>query len=184
MATPVWKLQRMLRDAQARETYLSTERPSKTTYDAQPRKKAVYTPLLLKVGAEYPKLLLSISEAALTFFGGATALGLSETPTDLADAVRAPRNFRPSKLMAMVGDGTPAPKKAYGGTGPRYIDYSGNTAGNAQAHFTAPISCGDQTPTYDQLRTKANAIRNAKLAALGSYGRLDLILEVANVSLV
>jgi hypothetical protein len=185
MPKPVWQIQRELEYAQARQAYYAnTNRPIKPTRDAQPREPVVYSPLLYKVGSTYPTLVLNASKASVTWFGGVTALGLINTPVALAEAGRPPRNFKPSMISAMVGDATPTVKRAYGGTGRRYIDYSGNTTGEAQAHYNAPVSVGNQTPTIDELETRVAAIKNAKGAQLGDYGRLYLNLEEYTKSLV
>jgi hypothetical protein len=185
MPKPVWQIQRELDAAKAREAfYANPNRSIKQNRDAQPREQVVYAPLLYKVGATYPALVLNASKASITFFGGAAALGLVNTPVALAEAGRPPRNFKPSMIKAMVGDATPTVKRAYNNTGRRYIDYSGNTAGEAQAHYNAPISVGNQTPTIDELETRVAAIRNARQAQLGDYGRLYLKLEDYTKSLV
>jgi hypothetical protein len=185
MPKPVWQIQRELQAAQAREAFYSNpNRPTKATRDAQPREPVVYLPLSYKIGAVYPALILNASTAAIGFFGGTAALGLTNTPQTLAEAGRPPRNFTPSLIKAVVGDTTPVVKRAYGGTGRRYIDYTANAAGNAQSSYTAPISVGNQTPTIDELETKAAAIKAAKAGILGTYGRLYLELEKSTKSLV
>jgi hypothetical protein len=185
MPKPVWQIQRELDAAKAREAYYSNpNRPVKPNRDAQPREPVVYSPLLYKVGSTYPALVLNASKASIAWFGGVAALGLINTPLALAEAGRPPRNFKPSIISAMVGDATPTVKRAYNNTGRRYIDYSGNTAGEAQSHYNAPISAGDQTPIIDDLETKVAAIRSAKQAQLGDYGRLYLKLEQYTKSLV
>lgn len=185
MPKPVWQIQRELEYARAREAYYSNpNRPIKSTRDAQPRQPLVYTPFSYKVGSVYPEMLLQVSKASVTFFGGAAALGLSNLPADLAEAGAKPRGFKPSMLKAMVGDQTPTVKRAYNNTGRRYVDYSGNTTGDAQANYNAPISCGNQTPTNTELETKLAAIKGAKQAQLGDYGRLYLQIESFNRSLV
>jgi hypothetical protein len=179
MAKPIWMIQRELEAAQARAAYYSGARPVKETRDAQPRKKVVYKPLFYKVGTAYPPLLLDASVAAVAKFGAAN-LGLDETAAAIADAGRSPRNFKPSAMKLVVGDATPTIKRAFNGTGRRYIKYSGNTAGSAQSSFSAPISCGDATPTLAQLETKAAAIKTAQAAGIGVYGRLWLEIERYN----
>jgi hypothetical protein len=185
MAKPVWQIQRELDYARAREAYYSNpNRPVKQTVDPRPRIQVVYAPLFFKVGAVYPELLLSASSAGVARMGGAAALGLVTTAIAIAEAGRPPRNFKPTILHAMVGDATPNMKRAYNGTGRRYVDYSGNTTGNAQAHFSAPVSCGNSTPTIDELETRVASIRGAIVASLGAYGRLWVDFEKSNKVLV
>lgn len=177
MPKPVWMIQRELEYAQARETYYRrTDRPIKATRDAQPRQAVAYRPLFYKVGAAFPLLKLQASEKALAWFGAAN-LGLSQTAENLAESQNRPYGFGPSLCRAMVGDATPTIKKAYNNTGRRYIKYSGNTTGEAQAHYQAPISAGGTTPSIAELENKIQAIISVKKTAVGDYGRLYFDIE-------
>lgn len=178
MVTPIWKLQRELAYAQARESYYSdTTRPIKTTVDATPRIPVVYTSLFLKQGAAHLAFKLFASEKAVTEFGGATALGLSVASADLAVAENPSRGFESSKINLMFGDGTPTAVRAFNGTGRRYVKYSRTTAGTSQAHFTAPISSGTATPDVTAVETKIGTVTDAKKAAIGAYGRIWFEIE-------
>jgi len=184
MAKPVWQLQRELDAAKAREAYYSNpNRPVKATRDAQPRDAYAYRALFLRIGTAVPLILVQPTRAAVARFTEGN-LGLTKTPDDLSSAIAPPRHFKPSKIRAMVGDNTPTVKKAFGGTGRRYVKYSGNTAGEAQAHYEAPISAGNATPTLAEVKNKAEAIKTSLGATLGQYGRLTLSLEHFNQQLV
>lgn len=183
MATPIYLLERELEYARAREAYYkSTSRPIKTTVDKQPRTLAAYRPLFLKVGTAVPLLTVQASAAAITFFG-LTNLGISTAATDVDGAIGKPRGFQPSFANAMVGDATPVVKRAYGGTGRRYVKYSGTTDGVAQAHYRSPICDPTATPTIAGLDTKLGAIKTAKGASIGDYGRIWLEIERYNRSI-
>ena len=182
MVTPIWKIQRELKYAQAREAYYAdTTRPIKSTVDAQPRTLAVYRSSVQRIGGAAVDYRVNISQKASTFFGGLTALGLID-PATAPEALPKPSNFKPATVKAMVGDATPTPKEAYNGTGRRYIKYSANTAGEAQSHYQSPISGTGATPTWDDVVTKFNAISTAKGGGLGVYGRLYLEPETFSLS--
>lgn len=174
--TPLYMIQRQLEYAQKRQTYYaSTTRPVKGTRDASPRQLVSYIPLFLKVGTTYPKIKLNASEGAVTEFG-LTALGLSTAAADLADSQNAPRGFKPSRVHLTKGDATPTVQTA-AGSGRRYIKYSASTSGTTQAHYSAPVSANNATPTVDEIETKVAAIGTAKAGVIGDYGRLWLELE-------
>lgn len=178
MVTPIWKLQRELAYAQAREAYFNdTTRPIKTTVDATPRDPAVYYSLFLRQGAANLAFKLFVSRNAMTELGGAAALGLSIADADITSAENPSRGFEPSKINLMYGDGTPTAVRAFNGTGRRYVKYSRTTTGTSQAHFTAPISSGDATPTVASVETKIDTLTGAKKAAIGPYGRIWFELE-------
>lgn len=178
MVTPIWKLQRELAYAQAREAYYNnTARPLKTTVDAAPRTPVVYYPLFIKNGAAAPAFKLFASRKAITQFGEAAALGLIVTDSVIADAENPSRSFAPSMIRMMLGDGTPTAVRAFNGTGRRYVKYARPSTGDAQAHFNAPISAGDATPTLPAVEAKLAAIAAAKKASIGDYGRIWMDLE-------
>lgn len=184
MVTPIWKIQRELQYAQAREAfYGDTTRPLKTTVDAAPRIPVVYYPLFIKVGAAAPPFKLFSSSKAITKFGGATALGLVDADATIAVAENPGRGFEPCKIHMLVGDGTPAAVRAFNGTGRRYVKYSAPAAGDAQSSFTAPISSGDSTPTITAVETRIAAVSGANKAEIGAYGRIWFELEVYRKSL-
>ena len=178
MVTPIWKIQRELAYAQAREAYYNnTNRPVKTTVDATPRIPVVYYSLFLKQGAANLAFKLFASQKAVTEFGTPTALGLSVDATDLATAENPTRGFKPSMIHMMRGDGTPTAVRAFNGTGRRYVRYSASTTGTAQAHFSAPIGGGDATPTVAAVETKVGTVTEAKKNAIGAYGRIWFEIE-------
>lgn len=179
MTTPIWKLQRELEYARAREAfYNDTTRPIKTTVDAQPRIPVVYYPLFIKVGTSAPPFKLFASQKAVTKFGGAGALGLIDEPTTVAVAENPGRSFEPCKIHMMVGDATPTAVRAFNGSGRRYVRYAGTTTGDAQSHFTAPLGSGDSTPTIATVETKLGTVTAAKKGEIGTYGRIWFELEV------
>lgn len=183
---PIWQIEDQLENAKKREAYLKAKatRPIKQTRDAQPRVALVYTTFSYKVGSVFPEIIIQASQKSVNFFGGAATLGLLNTPADLAEASAKPKGFKPTIIKAMVGDPTPTVSRAYGGTGRRVVKYSAATTGDAQAHYQAPLSCGNQTPTNTELETKVAAIKAAKQAQLGEYGRLYLQIESFTRSLV
>lgn len=182
MVTPLWKIQRELQYAQAREAYYSdTTRPYKTTVDPVPRGLAVYRSVFQRVGGAAVDYRVNYSQKAFDFLGGLAPLGLIDVATS-PEALPKPSNFKPSMVSAMVGDATPTPVRAYGGTGRRYIKYSAGTAGAAQANYQSPISGTGAAPTWDDVVTKFNAIVAAKRPGLGAYGRIYLEPEQFSIS--
>jgi hypothetical protein len=165
---PIWQIEDQLENAKKREAYLKAKatRPIKQNRDAQPRVALVYTTFSYKVGSVFPEILLQASQKSVNFFGGAAALGLQNTPADLAEASAKPKGFKPTIIKAMVGDPTPTVSR------------------DAQSHYQAPLSCGNQTPTNTELDAKVAAIKTAKQAQLGEYGRLYLQIESFSRSLV
>ena len=183
MVRKVWQIQRELQYAQAREAYYAdTTRPVKPDVDPVPREAVGYKSILRRVGGAAPTYIIQASSNAVAFFGNRAALGLDD-PATVNDATSAPRSFRPCIIKGMTGDATPVPVEAYNGTGRRYIKYSSATEGAAQAHFQAPISGTGAAPTWDDILANFRAIRTAKNADLGAYGRLYVYPEHVGVSI-
>lgn len=182
MVTPIWQLQRELQYAQAREAYLNDlTRPIKTTVDAQPRSTQVYRSINQKVGAAAVAYRVNVSDAAVAFFGDIAALGLVTLATE-PTALPKPSGFKPCLVKAMTSDSTPEPRRAYNGTGRRYIKYSRPTDGAAQSHYQSPISGVGAVPTFAEVQTKFAALATAKAAELGAYGRIYLEMESFSLS--
>lgn len=184
MVTPVWRIQRELEYAQARETYYRNRQPSATaTVISRKATKVGYRPLLLKVGSTVPVIAVRASDKAVTYFGR-DALNLVDLNASGApDSIPDPKGFSPSLVKAMKGATTPGARRAFNSTGRRYVKYSDNTEGETQAHYQAPIS-GGMTPTVTTLQTAFDTIVAAKSAdlKLQDYGRIELQLERFNQS--
>lgn len=181
MATPVYQLQRELAYAQARAAYYAAFTPSDALGPERVMESYVYFSLLLKDGAAQASFKLQASKASVDFFGAAS-LGLSVTTEDMTAAKPKPRGFKPSMIKAMVGSGTRTKVKAFGGTGRPYINYSKNTEGDAQAHYSAPVCKKAATPTYADLQAALAAIKAAKATELTGYSHIYLINERLSVA--
>jgi hypothetical protein len=177
MPTPVWQIERELEYAKARETYYRTRQPTTTTTVRQRKMQTLgYYPLLLKIGTTVPVIGVRVTEKSLAFFTQANLKLVNVTGTGAVAAIPEPKGFMPSMVHAMEGAATPAAKRAYNGTGRRYIKYSAATEGDAQAFYGAPIS-GGATPSVAEVQTAFDAIVTAKKATVGDYGRIWLTLE-------
>jgi anti-sigma factor RsiW len=163
---PVWLQKREYDIAKARETYYETRVPTQsTTVRPRPLDKAVYRSYLITNAGTSANFKVPVSSAAVTFFGGLTPLGLVAI-TGFADPVsESPRNFAPAKVHAMKADATPTARITPWGS--RVIKYSATTEGTAQAHYSAPISSGDASATYDEIDSKATALFTAIKSSLG-----------------
>jgi len=172
-------LERELAFARKRETFLKrTDRPVKQTVDPRPKVLIGYRSSLIKIGATNALLKIQVSQPSLVFLGNATALGLiANTGAALDAAVPAPRGFKAALIKATVGDVTPNVRTAEG-SGRRYINYAANTQGNAQAHYSAPISKIGTTVTSDEQQNAATARATAISGSLGGeYGRVSFVPE-------
>lgn len=164
-------LERNLEYARKREAYLksTTARPIKNTVDKRPKKLVAYRSALLVTGAASNLYKVQASEAGLLFFGGAAALGVSET---LTGASPAPRNFSPAKMNATVGDPTPVVKIAAGSTR-RYVKYTANSTGEAQSSYSAPVSKVEGLVTTTEQSAFSVLLGTANKPKIGAqYGRI------------
>jgi hypothetical protein len=165
--------------ALARENYYRT-RPASTLTTVRRREtiSAVYASILIKTAAASQLFNVQASQAAITKFGGLSVLGL-RAPASVTDPVASkPRSLRPAQVQAMEATTTPTASVSPWGT--RVIKYSVPTAGNAQAHFVAPISVTSGIATYDLVDQRASTIFNSIVGRLGDrqYARFYLKPEV------
>ena len=166
-------LERNLEYARKREAYLrsTTARPVKATVDKRPKKLVAYRSSLLLTGGASNLYKVQASESSLTFFGGTALTGLGISTT-LTGASPAPRNFKPAKINAVVGDPTPVVKIAAGSTR-RYVKYSANSAGEAQSSYSSPISKAEGLATPTEQSTLAAVLGAAIKPKIGAqYGRI------------
>lgn len=166
----VAQLQQQLEYAQKRAAFVPKKRAAGSSTRRRPQSKVQYSSYVL--GEDFG---VNASAASITFFGGASALGLEEAVT----APNAPRGFEPAKVHAMVGDSSPTIVQAKA-SDRRYIKYSrGGPNSGVQATFSAPIS--DQTtPTAVGVRTRYRNIFAAQKTDLGGpYGRMWMTWEQA-----
>lgn len=177
--TSIAVLERELEYARKREAYLKrTDRPVKPTVDPRPKVLVGYRSSLITLTATSALLKFQASQPSIAFFGGVTPLGLfANTGAALDDATPPPRGFKPATIKATVGDATPTVRTA-AGSGRRYINYAANAAGNAQAHYSAPISKADTSVTSDEQQDAATLRATAIAGALGGeYGRVSFVPE-------
>jgi hypothetical protein len=123
------------------------------------------------VGGNSALIKVKVENSAITKFTE-TALGLvlSTDAAFAADAIPAPRKFKPAKVHAFFSGANPTVKTAKT-SGRQYIDYSGSTAGSSQATYSAPISLAATTVTEGEQRTSAEAIKTTLGTSVGLYGR-------------
>lgn len=175
---PVWLQKREYDVAKAREQYYENRTPSQsTTVRKRPTTQVVYGSYLIKSGGTSALFNLSASKSSIEFFNGVTALGL-KLPATVTDPVgNAPRNFIPAKVHAMKGDATPTARITPWGS--RVIKYSTSTTGDTQAFYSAPISGGNTSSTYDVVDGKATTLYNGIKSSLGDldYARFYLTPE-------
>jgi len=174
--TSVAILERELEYARKREAYLksTTARPVKSTVDSRPKQLVAYRSSGLLTGAVSNLYKVQATSSSILFFNGLAALGLSGT---LTDAQPAPRGFKPAKISAVVGDATPTVKVAAGSTR-RYIKYSANSSGEAQSHYSAPVSKVEALVTTDEQKDFATLLAAAIEGKLGGqYGRVSFTPE-------
>lgn len=164
--------------AAARELYYKNKPASVlTTVKKREIDSFVYGSYSIKTAAASTLYKVPGSKAAITFFGGASALGL-RLPSAVTDPVSGkPRNFKPAQVNAMIGTSTPTAKVSPWGT--RVIKYSTATNGTSQAFYSAPISASSPLVTYDNVDARASTIYNAIKASLGDldYARFYLTAE-------
>jgi hypothetical protein len=188
--TSVAVLERELEYARKREAWLKrSDRPVKQTVDRRPKVLVGYKSSLITIGAASITYKVQVVQTSLTFIAGSAtgfaALGLiGPSDTDFALAQPKPKALKPAMVRVSVGDATPSVRTA-AGSGRRYINYAANAAGDAQAHYSAPVSNTGALVTPAEQKTAAttriNAIRN-NLG--GSYGRATFIPETYPQSLV
>jgi hypothetical protein len=175
-------LERKAALAKARELYYKN-RPASTVTTVKKRELDAYvyaSYMLADATGESERMLVQASTAAVTKFGGATALLLVDPSTLTTTISRKPKGFTPAQVHAMEATGTPSAKVSPWGT--RVIKYSAATTGTSQAHFSAPIS-GDTTGTFKEIATRANTIYTAIKGSLGDaqYHRFWLSPEMLNI---
>jgi hypothetical protein len=126
------------------------------------------------------QMRVNASAAAVTLFGGATALGLVDPATVSLSIGKKPKEFTPGQVHAMKGAATPVASLSPWNT--RVIKYSTATTGTTQAHYVAPVS-GDVTSTYKEVAQRAGAIHTAIKGSLGSedYYRFWFSPELINI---
>ena len=175
-------LERELEYARKRDAYLrsTTARPVKLTVDSRPKQLVAYRSSSLLTGTTSNLYKVQATVSSLAFFNGIAALGLGAI---LTDASPSPRGFQPAKISAVVGDATPSVKTAKGSTR-RYIKYSANSVGDAQSHYSAPISKVETNVTADEQKDFATLLAAAVDGKLGGqYGRVSFIPEKFTSSL-
>lgn len=183
---PSYILQRRADRAKAREQYLNTKNQGaatfKATVDDRPMMNVGYRSLNTKVGAtpDHAKLAIIASQKAINFFeglaptaqpgAGNTNLGLEYV--DLSEHFKTTK-FSASKIHAVQGGTKQAVSTPWGS---RYTKTYGNTEGNAQAFYTAPIS--EKTGAFTAQTLRDNAELISQIAgiqqALGDNGRMTL----------
>lgn len=168
---------RQYENALKREAYINkVDRPVKETVDKKPKRAVVYRSYMLKKGSPAVSEIFGIqaSERALTFFGGAGALGLQLAEVYTDPLISAPRFFIPAKVNAGVGIGTPTAKRSPWGT---------RVVKSKSASYSAPISGTDSDVIYDEIDARAKNIRTAINNNLGdlSYATFYLSPEIVNV---
>ena len=175
-------LERELDYARKRDAYLrsTTARPVKATVDKRPKQLVSYRSSSLLTGTTSNLYKLQATVSSLAFFKGIAALGLGDV---LTDASPIPRGFRPARISAVVGDPTPTVQTAKGSTR-RYIKYSANSTGEAQSHYSAPISKTGNSVTADAQKDFATLLSVAVKDKLGGqYGRASFTPEKFTSSL-
>lgn len=168
--------------ATARENYYKNKAAnSTTTVVKRPVDTYVYNSYMLTdTTGNSVQMQVQASGAAVTLFGGATALGLIDPATVSISIGKKAKEFQPAKVHAMKGAATPTASTTAWGT--RVIKYSTVTSGTAQSHYSAPVS-GDVTSTYKEVAQRAGAIHTAIKANLGdeNYYRFWMSPEIFNV---
>lgn len=172
------QIQRQATLVLARENYYRTRAASTlTTVRKREIDTFVYGSYSIKTATASSKYKLAGSKAAVTFFGGASALGLTLASASPDPISAKPRNFKPAQVHAMIGTSTPTARVSAWGT--RVIKYSTATTGTSQAHYSAPISGTTPIVTYDNVDARANTIFTAIRGTLGDldYARFSLSAE-------
>ena len=191
--TPSWMLERRAAQAKAREQYLTDKHKNtetfKATVDKRPKFRVGYRSLYKTIAtaaggtatADHAVVAILASEASTRWFEGVAAgaaladgnnkLGLDYTAVN--DYVEVTK-FNPSKIHAVIG-GTPTAVRTKYNT--RYVKYTANAQGEAQASYTAPISIRTGTLTPQAVITAAQAVATSKKNVMGEYGRIWYTLE-------
>lgn len=157
----VAELTRLLNEAKARETALEARQalpPKVGTGQRRPTDSVKYSTIF---SAE--DLIINAPSNGIAFFGGLAALGLAAPDA----SPRAPRGFRPAKVMATRGKATPSTETS-ALSGRRYLKYSIEATGDTQSSFSAPVSA----ETVAALKTKVETLINSKKDDVGEYGRI------------
>lgn len=188
--TSIAVLERELEFARRREAYLKrTDRPVKNTVDNRAKILVGYKSSLITIGSASVTYKVQVVQSSFNFLAGSptghAALGLiAKGATDFALAQPKPRGLKPARLQVTVGDATPTVRTAKG-SGRRYINYAANAAGEAQAHYSSPISKTDALVTPAEQKAAATARIDAIKNNLGGpYGRAIFIPETFPQSLV
>jgi hypothetical protein len=175
-------LERKAALAKAREAYYKNRTASTTTtVRVRPIDTYIYNSyMLLDATGKSIQMRVNASAAAVTLFGGAAALGLTEVSTVAKAIGKKPKEFTPAQVHAMKGNTAPTASTSPWGT--RVIKYSTATSGTAQAHYVAPLST-DTTNTYAEAATKAGVVYAATKSSLGTedYHRFWFSPEQMNV---
>lgn len=153
-------LERQLTYAKQRQQRLTARQqqaPKVGTRGRQPRESVKYSSIF-----EAGDYVISAPRVGIAFFGGLAALGLAEPD----DSSRAPRGFKPAKILAVRSKSDPARKVAFSGR--PYLKYTPDDTKAGQISYSAPISA-DGAAT---LKTRIQAIMRAKTDDVGEYGRI------------
>jgi transposase-like protein len=177
-------LQKQLAFAQARKTYLATDRPRKATNDNRAKDVYGYLSTNLATATLSPIIKVQAPRKAVVFFGGATALKLVP-PTDEAfeDSIPLPRGFKPAQVHAFVGDSTPTIVTAKGSLR-KYIKYARSTSSENQSSYTSAVNGTTPVSTSAEQVDTVKAIATAIKTTVTEYGRVWYTPEVFTQSFV
>lgn len=183
-------LERELEYARKRDAYLKrTDRPVKQTVDNRPQILVGYKSSLITIGAASVTYKVPVVQSSFNFLaGGASGHGvlglIAQSATDFGLAQPKPRGLKPARLSVTVGDATPTVRVAKG-SGRRYINYAASAAGEAQAHYSSPVSKTDALVTPAEQKAMATTRITALNSQLGgTYGRAIFTPEQFPQSLV
>ncbi|MBD2435823.1 hypothetical protein [Nostoc sp. FACHB-110] len=158
------KLQQELEYARNREAYKPAIREEGQPTSRRPKIAYAYKPMQIAAGENAKKFKVQASKESVLFFGE-SALNLTEAAAQ--DPL--PRGAQPSKVHAMVADGTPNLVRAVGSKRP-YVRYGkGERNSRSQYTYTAPISIQSAIAIDTEVKTVFTAVKN-KLG--GPYGRV------------
>lgn len=158
------QIERDLAFARAREAYVPPLREDGAATQRRP-KTAVKYAVLSPLAAADSAFTIQASTAGIQFFGGLTALGLAAQATDPS----APQGFKPSQILAMVADSSPAVVRAKGSNRP-YTRYGkGTRDSKTQYNYSAPVTAS--TPANLDTRVKT-LLAEIKPNLGGGYGRI------------
>jgi hypothetical protein len=165
----VQQLERQLQYAKNKAAYKRPEREQGAVTRRSPKIGVGYKPMQVAAGDAAQRYLIQASKEAISFFGQA-ALNL----VDAAGQESMPRGSQPSKVHAMVADGTPEVVRAVASKR-SYIRYGrGSRDSNAQYTYTAPISIQNPAALDNEVKTVFAAVKG-KLG--GAYGRVSFTPE-------